>query len=98
MGKKQVTILDSVVEEVASIALFIEGKGLSQTAKKFVDEAFEFFGQLSNEEITHRPCKYLPWQTLNLRCVNFRKKYAVAYLANSEEIIICDFVAQKLVK
>jgi hypothetical protein len=41
MGKK-VVILETVVEAVAEIALFIEGKGLPQTAKRFVDDAFNF--------------------------------------------------------
>ncbi|HUB60704.1 MAG TPA: hypothetical protein VL978_08380 [Puia sp.] len=36
MGKRKVTILEPAVEEVARIALFIEGEGLPKTAKKFV--------------------------------------------------------------
>ena len=38
MGKRKVTILESAATAVAEIALFIVGKGLPQTAKKFVDE------------------------------------------------------------
>ena len=43
MGKRKVTILEPAVEEVSRIALFIEGEGLPNTAKKFVDDAFVFF-------------------------------------------------------
>ena len=43
MGKRKVSILEPAAEAIADIALFIEGKGLPQTAKKFIDEAFEFF-------------------------------------------------------
>src|ERR1700726_2567624 len=96
MGQRKVTILDPATEEVARIALFIEGKGMPATAKKFVDEAFQFFEKLSDERITHHPCKYIPWNLLNYRCANFRKKYAVAYLDSTDEIIICDFALQKL--
>ena len=96
MGKRKVTILESAVEGVAHIALYIEGEWLPATAKKFVDEAFEFFETLADERATHRPCKYLAWQLLNYRCANFRKKYIVAYLSNTDEIIVCDFALQKL--
>jgi hypothetical protein len=44
---------------------------------------------------THRPCKYALWAIMNYRCANFRKKYVVAYLNLSEEIIICNFEIQK---
>ena len=75
MGQRKVTILEPAVEEVARIALFIESEGLPKTAKKFVDEAFAFFASLSDERFIHRPCKHHAWKALNLRCVNFRKKY-----------------------
>ncbi|HEY0262240.1 MAG TPA: type II toxin-antitoxin system RelE/ParE family toxin, partial [Chitinophagales bacterium] len=94
MGKRKVVILDAAAKRVAEIAMFIEGEGLPQTAKKFVDDAFEFFEILSSETITHRPCKYLLWSLLNYRCANFRKKYVVSYLDNSDEIVICDFALQ----
>ena len=48
MGKRKVSILEPAADAVADIALFIEGKGMPETAKKFVDEAFEFFKKLSS--------------------------------------------------
>ena len=96
MGQRKVTILDPATAEVARIALFVEGKGLPATAKKFVDEAFEFFNALADDRKLHHPCNHLPWRLLNYRCTNFRKKYVVAYLDNSDEVIICDFTLQKL--
>jgi hypothetical protein len=98
VGKRKVTILQPVVEEIARIALFIESEGFPQTAKKFVNEAFYFFEQLSDEHLTHRPCKFIKWQLLNYRCVNFRKKYVIAYLDNTDEIVLCDFALQKLLQ
>jgi|SRR5688500_2337274 plasmid stabilization system protein ParE len=98
MGKRKVTILEPAIEEVARIALYIEGEELPKTAKRFVDDAFAFFESLADERFVHRPCKHLPWKSLDLRCVNFRKKYIIAYLDNTDEIIICEFALQKLLK
>lgn len=99
MGKRKVTILEPAVEEVARIALYIEGEGLPKTAKKFVDDAFAFFASLSDDRIIHRPCRHpRTWRALNLRCINFRKKYVVSYLDNKSEIIVCEFALQKNLK
>ena len=49
MGKRKVTILEPAVEEVARIALYIEGGGLPITAKRFVDDAFAFFESLADD-------------------------------------------------
>jgi hypothetical protein len=98
MGKRKVTILEPAIEEVARIALYIEGAGLPKTAKKFVDDAFAFFASFSDERFIHRPCKNAAWKALNLRCVNFRKKYIVSYLDNKNEIIVCEFALQKNLK
>ena len=88
MGKRKVAILEGAVKSVAEAAYFIEGKGLPQTAKKFVDDAFIFFDKLSDERILHRPCSYPPWKKLTYRCITFRKKYTIAYLEHSTEIVI----------
>ena len=83
---------------MADVALFIEGKGLPKTTKKFVDEAFVFFEKLADERIEHKPCSYNNvWKYLDYRCVSY-KKYVIAYLSQADEIIICDFVAAKLLK
>lgn len=96
MGKRKVTILDTASDAVAEAAFFVEGKGLPQTAKKFVAEAFKFFAQLSDDRIEHHPCTYPLWQSLNYRCVSY-KKYAVAYLCFKDEIVVCEFVPSKLI-
>ncbi len=70
MGKRKVSILEPAATAVAEIALFIESEELPQTAKKFVDQAFEFFRKLSNERIEHKPCTYNQWKNLNYRCVS----------------------------
>ncbi len=98
MGKRKVTILEPAIEEVARIGLYIESEGLTKTAKLFIDDAFAFFESLADEQFVHRPCKHPAWKKLGLRCANFRKKYIVSYLDSTDEIIICEFALQKLLK
>ncbi len=98
MGKRKVSSLDHASASVAEIAFFIESKGLPQTAKKFVDEAFKFFEKLSNEILEYRPCPYEVWRSLKYRCVTYKKKYVVAYLSLEDEVVICEFVSAKLLK
>ncbi len=98
MGKRKVSILEPAATAVAEIAFFIESKGLPQTAKKFVAEAFHFFKKLSDERIEHKPCSYKLWITLKYRCVNYKKKYVVAYLSLEKEIVVCEFVSAKLLQ
>lgn len=98
MAKRKVSILENAAASVAGIAYFIESKGMLVTAKKFVDEAFDFFEKLSDDFIEHRLCTYSRWKNLGYRCVNYKKKDVVAYLSLSDEIIICDFISSKLLK
>jgi hypothetical protein len=98
MGKRKVSILEQAATAVAEIAFFIEGKGMPLTAKKFVDDAFAFFEKISIDTADHRLCDYKRWQDLGYQCIHYKKKYVVAYLSLSNEIIICDFVAAKLLK
>jgi hypothetical protein len=96
MGKREVTILDPATDSVAEAAYFIEGKGLPETAKRFVDEVFQFFTSLANERIEHHLCTYPIWKNLQYRCVTY-KKYTIAYILYKHEIVICEFVASKLI-
>ena len=98
MGKWTISILQQAATSVAEIAYFIEGKGMKMTAKKFVDDAFDFFDTISIDTVDNRICSYKRWIDLEYQCVSFKKKYVVAYLSLQNEIIICDFVVAKLLK
>ena len=98
MGKRKINILEQAASAVAEIAFFIEGKCMPITAKKFVDGVFDFFDNISIDTADHRLCPYKRWQVLRYRCVNYKKKYVVAYLDLTDEIIICDCVRAKLLK
>lgn len=96
MGKRKVNILEPASTSVAEIAYFIESEGMPQTARRFVDQAFEFFAKLSDDLFVHKPCTYEQWRRQNYRCVK-NKKYVVAYLSMKSEIVICEFVSAKLI-
>ena|SRR5258708_23643010 len=98
MAQRKVSILSKASEEVAHIAYFIESQGMPITAKNFVSECFIFFGTLGNPKIKHKPCKNIIWAIQEYRCANFKKKYVVAYVDKEDEVIICDFAPQKLIK
>ena len=98
MGKRKVTILEPAATAVAEIAYFIESKGLPQTARKFIIEAFAFFEKLSDDRIKHKICSYPQWDNLGYRYITYKKKYSIAYLSLENEIVICEFVSTKLLK
>jgi len=98
MGKRQVSILQTAATAVAEIAFFIENKGMPASAKKFTDEAFQFFDTLADDRIEYRKCIYKKWRALDYRCVTYKKKYAIAFISGLTEITICDFVVAKLLK
>ncbi|MCW3106950.1 MAG: ParE toxin of type toxin-antitoxin system, parDE [Segetibacter sp.] len=98
MGKRKVSILEPAATAVAEIAFFIESKGLPATAKKFVDEAFAFFDELSDDRIERMRCRNRVWKRLGYKCITYKKKYVIAFLSLENEIVICDFVASKLLR
>lgn len=98
MGKRKVSILEPAATAVAEISFFIESKGLPKTAKKFVDEAFAFFDRISDDRVEYMACRNNIWKQSGYRCINYKKKYIVAYLSLQNEIIICDFVVGKLLR
>ncbi len=87
MAQRKISILDKAAEEVAHVAYFIESKGLPETAKKFVDDAFKFFERLGDSRMRHRPCTFSSWKAEGYRCASF-KKYIVAYIDTDREVII----------
>lgn len=98
MGKRKITVLEEAATSIAEIAFYIEAKGLPETAKKFVDDVFDYFDEIAIDTATHKLCSYKRWQPLGYHCVSYKKKYVIAYLNLHDEITICDFVAGKLLK
>ncbi|MBY0433845.1 MAG: type II toxin-antitoxin system RelE/ParE family toxin [Cyclobacteriaceae bacterium] len=96
MAQRKIAVLDKASEEVAYVGYYLESAGVPATAKRFINEAFDFFEKLADARIIHKPCSYYVWQAAGYRCAIFKKKYVVAYLSSEDEILICDFALQKL--
>lgn len=97
MGSRKIKVKQSAAESVAAIALFIESKGMAATAEKFSDEVYDFFVKLADKRKSYPLCKYPVRAELKYRCVPFRKKYTVVFIESDSELIICEFIASKMI-
>lgn len=98
MGKREITIKESVSDSVAEIAWFIESKGLIATAEKYADDIYDFFEKLADSRRTHAICRDPQRALLGYKCISYKKKYTVVFLETNKEIIICEFIAAKAIR
>jgi hypothetical protein len=97
MVKRKVVIKQSVAIQIAETSWFIESKGLKQTALNFSDSVYDFIEKLADKRKKHRICRDPKWAQLIMKCVNFKKKYTVAFIETESEITVCEFVPNKSV-
>jgi hypothetical protein len=57
MGQREVTIKQSVADNIAAIAWFIESKGLLSTAASFTDGVYDHFATMANPLKSYPPLK-----------------------------------------
>jgi hypothetical protein len=98
MGKRKIIIRESVSDSIASVAWFIESKGLVATADKFTDDAYDFIENLANDIVVHAPCRDPERKDLGLKCIAYKKKYTIVFFESDNEIIVCEFIASKLIQ
>jgi len=98
MGKRKVTVKKSVAKSIARVSLFIESKGMVNTAEKFSDSVYDFFDHLSDDRKTYRLCSEPNRASLGFKCVTFKKKYTIVFIENDSELVFCEFIPSKLVK
>lgn len=97
MGSRKIKLKQSAAESIAAIALFIESKGLVATAEKFSDDTYDFFVKLADKRKSYPICKDPVRAELKYKCVPFRKKYTVVFIESDSELIICEFIASKMI-
>ncbi len=97
MGSRTVSVKESVAENIAAIALFIESKGMMATAEKFSNQIYDHFVKLSDRQKSYPRCKDPVRALLNYKCVPYRKKYTIVFIESEEELIICEFIASKMI-
>ena len=57
MGGRTISIKESVAEQIAAIALFIEAKGMLATAEKFSNQIYDHCIKLSDLQKSYPRCK-----------------------------------------
>lgn len=97
MGRRKVIVKRSAAESIASVAWYIESKGMLATAEKFTDQAYDFIESLSDERKSFAPCRDPQRLLLGNKCVAYRKKYTVVFFETEEEIIVTEFIPSKLI-
>jgi hypothetical protein len=95
VGRRKVTIKQSVAESIAAVAWFIESKGLVVTAEKFTDGVYNFLIKLADARSGHAVCHDPQRALLDYKCMSYRKKYTIVFLETDEELIICEFLPSK---
>ena len=97
MGSRKVTIKQSVAESIASIAWYIESKGLIVTAEKFTDEVYDYFLKLTDTNRSYAVCRELKRAALGYKCVPYKNKYTIVFIETDSELTICEFILSKLI-
>jgi hypothetical protein len=95
VGRREVIIKETVADNIAEIAWFIESKGLIATAEKFADDAYDFFIKLSDSRRKHAICRDPERAFFGYKCISYKKKYLVVFLETDDELIICEFIPSK---
>ena len=98
MGRRKITIRQSVADSIAKAAWFIESKGMLSTAEKFSDAAYDYIELLTNDTLIHAPCRDPQRNLLGLKCKIFRKNYTIVFFETDKEVTVCEFVISKLIK
>ena len=96
MGSRKVTIKESVADNIAEIAWFIESKGLIQTAEKFSDKVYDFITRLSDTRRHYAICRDPDRALLGYKCISYKRKYTIVFLETDVELIICEFIPSNI--
>lgn len=97
MGNRKVTVQQRAADNIAAIAWFIESKGLVATAEAFTDRVYDFFLQLGNTLKAYPICREPKRAKLGYKCIPYRKKYTIVFIESETELIICEFIAAKMI-
>ena len=95
MGSREVTVKESVADNIAQVAWYIESMGLVATAENFTDGVYDFFIKIADSRRRHATCRDPERALLGYKCISYRKKYTVVFIETDEELIICEFIPSK---
>lgn len=69
MGFRKVVVKKSAAENIASIAWYIESKGMMNTAEKFADSIHDYFFKLADITRSYSICKEPTRAIFGYKCV-----------------------------
>ena len=98
MGIRKVVVKPGAAENIASIAWYIESKGMLATADKFTDEVYDYFLKLADNRKSYAICREPVRAALGYKCIPYRKKYTIVFIESKYELIICEFISSKLIR
>lgn len=79
MVRQTVIIKQTVADNIASIAWYIESKGLISTADKFADNIYDYFISLGDKLRIYPFCREPKRRLLGYKCISYKKKYDSVY-------------------
>jgi len=95
VGRREVTVKETVADSIADVAWYIESKGLIATAEKFADDVYDYFIKLSDSRRSHAVRRDPERALLGYKCISYNKKYTIVFLETANELIICEFIPSK---
>ena len=98
MGRRRISIKESVANSIAQVAWYIESKGLANTAELFADEVYDFISKIADTRRLHALCRDPERELLGYKCLSYKKKYTIAFLETENELIVCEFIPSKNIK
>lgn len=97
MGSRKITVKQSASESIASVAWFIESRGLVATAEKFTDDVYSYFLKLANPLKSYPVCKDPVRSSLGYKCTPYKKRYTIVFIEADDELMICEFIPSKMI-
>ena len=98
MGRRRISIKESVANSIAQVAWYIESKGLVNTAEFFADEVYDFISKIADTRRRYALCRDPQRQLLGYKCLSYKKKYTIVFLETENELIVCEFIPSKNIK
>ena len=97
MGSRKIRVRPAAAENIASIALYIESKGMLATAEKFSDDVYDFILRLADTRKSYHKCKEPARAALGYKCIPYKKKYTIVLIESENELMVCEFISSKLI-
>ena len=86
MGSRKIKVRQYAAENIASVALYIESKGMLATAEKFTDSVYDFILKLADSRKSYATCKEPSRAVFGYKCIPFKKKYTIVFIESPVEI------------